>query len=84
MPEWLYALGRLAPSSSGIDALVRIRTMGATLQQVAPEIITLWILTGVYGITAVVATRRRTHELHTAAEAARQERKMRELSSNNS
>ena len=82
MPEWLYALGRLAPSSSGIDALVRIRTMGATLQQVAPEIITLWILTGVYGITAVVATRRRTHELRTAAEAARQERKMRELSNN--
>lgn len=63
MPTWIYALGRLVPSSSGIDALVRVRTMGATWADVAPEVITLWVLTLVYGATAVLATRRRTQEL---------------------
>lgn len=75
MPGWIYALGRMVPSSSGIDALVRIRTMGGTLSDVAPEMITLWILTGVYGLTAVLATLRRTHELQAAAEKAREERR---------
>ncbi|MDE5945456.1 MAG: ABC transporter permease [Rikenella sp.] len=73
MPEWIYALGRLVPSSSGIDALVRIRTMGGTLTDVAPEAITLWVLTIVYGTTAVLATRRRTHELQCRALVRRQE-----------
>lgn len=75
MPGWIYALGRMVPSSSGIDALVRIRTMGGTLSDVAPEMITLWVLTGVYGLTAVLATLRRTHELQAAAEKAREERR---------
>lgn len=75
MPGWIYALGRMVPSSSGIDALVRIRTMGGTLSDVAPEMITLWTLTGVYGLTAVLATLRRTHELQAAAEKAREERR---------
>lgn len=59
MPEWIYALGQAIPSSSGIDALVRIRTMGATAGDVAQQIITLWTLVGVYGLTAVLATLRR-------------------------
>lgn len=59
MPVWIYALGRMVPSSSGIDALVRIRTMGGTLADVAPEVITLWILVLVYGTAAVLAVRRR-------------------------
>lgn len=75
MPGWIYALGRMVPSSSGIDALVRIRTMGGTLSDVAPEMITLWVLTGVYGLTAVLATLRRTHELQATAEKAREERR---------
>lgn len=75
MPGWIYALGRMVPSSSGIDALARIRTMGGTLSDVAPEMITLWVLTGVYGLTAVLATLRRTHELQAAAEKAREERR---------
>lgn len=75
MPDWIYALGRMVPSSSGIDALVRIRTMGGTLSDVAPEMMTLWALTGVYGLTAVLATLRRTHELQAAAEKAREERR---------
>ena len=75
MPDWIYALGRLVPSSSGIDALVRIRTMGASLTDVAPEMITLWTLTGVYGLTAVLATLRRTQELRAAAEQRREQRR---------
>lgn len=74
MPGWIYALGRMVPSSSGIDALVRIRTMGATLSDVMPEAVTLWVLTGVYGLTAVLATIRRTRALQAAAEAEREER----------
>lgn len=73
MPGWIYALGRMVPSSSGIDALVRIRTMGATLSDVMPEAVTLWVLTGVYGLTAVLATIRRTRALQAAAEAEREE-----------
>ncbi len=75
MPEWIYALGRMVPSSSGIDALVRIRTMGGSLSDVVPEAVTLWALTGVYGLTAVLATLRRTRELQAAAEKAREERR---------
>lgn len=63
MPEWLYAFGQLVPSSSGIEALVRIRTMGGTLSDVAPQVITLWTLTGIYGLTAVLATLRRVKGL---------------------
>lgn len=70
MPGWIYALGRMVPSSSGIDALVRIRTMGATLSDVAPEAVTLWVLTGVYGLTAILATIRRTRALQAAAAKA--------------
>lgn len=76
MPEWIYALGRMVPSSSGIDALVRIRTMGATLSDVMPEAVTLWVLTGVYGLTAILATIRRTRALQAAAKAEREEQNM--------
>lgn len=62
MPDWLFAIGRLLPSSNGIEALVRIRTMGATIQDVSTEVITLWILTGVYATMAVLATARRLRE----------------------
>ncbi len=73
MPEWIYALGRMVPSSSGIDALVRIRTMGGTLSDVAPEAITLWMLTGVYGLTAILATIRRTRALQAVTKAERED-----------
>lgn len=71
MPTWIYALGQLVPSSSGIDALVRIRTMGGTLSDVAPQAITLWILTGIYGLTAILATIRRIRALRCEAIAVR-------------
>lgn len=48
MPEWLYAIGKVVPSSSGVDGFVRIQTMGATLSEVSVQWCTLWVLTAVY------------------------------------
>ncbi|UCI05195.1 ABC transporter permease [Mesorhizobium sp. B1-1-8] len=45
------------PSTSGIDALVRINQMGATWIEVSKDWMRLWILTGVYAILAVIAAR---------------------------
>lgn len=57
MPEWLYLAGKVVPSSSGIDGFIRIQTMGATLTEVALQLKTLWILTGIYFVLACVGMR---------------------------
>lgn len=54
MPEWLYALGQLFPSSHGITGFIRIRSMGASLAEVADQLRMLGILTLVYGFLACV------------------------------
>lgn len=58
MPEWLYALGQLLPSSHGIRGFIRIRSMGASLAEVADELRMLGILTLVYGFLACVGIHR--------------------------
>lgn len=58
MPSWLYALGQTLPSSNAIDGFVRIRTMGAGLSDVMTQWIILWILTGIFGVTAVMSVAR--------------------------
>lgn len=58
LPQWLYMLGKVLPSSSGIEGFLRIQTMGANLMQVMPQYITLWVLTGVYFIMACLGLRR--------------------------
>lgn len=55
MPQWLFQLGRIIPSSSGVDGFIRIRTMGATLSEVSVQFWTLWILSGLYFILAAWA-----------------------------
>ena len=50
--EWLYELGRLLPSSSGIDGFIALASRGATLSDVVPEIATLIILTFAYLLIA--------------------------------
>jgi ABC-2 type transport system permease protein len=57
IPETLRILSAGFPSSSGIDGLVRINQMGATLADVAKDWTRLWILTGVYALLAIVAAR---------------------------
>lgn len=49
IPDALFAFGRIFPSSSGIDAFIRIRSMGASFEEVLPQIRTLWMLAIVYG-----------------------------------
>lgn len=56
IPPLLYRFGRLLPSSSAIDGFIRIRSMGASLAEVLPEIRTLVILTVVYGGLALFGT----------------------------
>ena len=48
IPEWLYRFGKVFPSSSGVNAFVRIQTMGASFDEVLPEIRTLWCLAAIY------------------------------------
>jgi ABC-2 type transport system permease protein len=57
IPDILRSFSRVFPSTSAIDGLVRINQMGATLHDVFRDWITLWILTCVYAILAVLAAR---------------------------
>jgi len=52
IPGWLFRFGQLFPSSSGIPAFIRIQSMGASFEEVLPEIRRLWILVGIYGTAA--------------------------------
>lgn len=58
MPEWLFAIGQMVPSSSAINGFVRMRTVGASLTDVAPQWITLWVLTAIYFVTAMLSVSR--------------------------
>lgn len=61
-PRWLYLLGKVVPSSSAVEAWIAVQSRGASLADVAPELSTLWILTVIFGVGAVVANRSsRTH-----------------------
>jgi len=70
MPIWLYGMGHLLPSTNGIDGIVRLRTTGASLSDVAGQWIILWILSFVYAVTAVLAlARARIRNPHELLEA---------------
>ncbi|MDU1889709.1 MAG: ABC transporter permease [Dysgonomonas sp.] len=53
IPAPIKAIAYIIPSTPGIHGFIKINTMGATLPDVWPEYITLWIHSGVYCITAV-------------------------------
>ena len=53
-PEWMYAFGRILPSSSGVDAFIKLCTMGATLSDIRAEIITLAALAILYTTSAII------------------------------
>ena len=48
IPDYLLWLGKLFPSTFGIDGFVKINNAGATLSEVLPEYVSLWILALVY------------------------------------
>lgn len=54
IPDWLYAFGQIFPSSHGVNAFIRIQTMGASLSEVFAEIKALVILGVVYGGLACI------------------------------
>lgn len=58
-PQWMYILGKIFPSSSAVEAFIRVQTMGGTLDNVTSQTTTLWILSLIYGITATIAIKRR-------------------------
>ncbi len=55
IPDFVRAASRVFPSTSAIDGLIRINQMGATIQDVSGDWMWLWILTGIYGLLAVLA-----------------------------
>jgi len=55
IPDGLRAASRAFPSTSAIDGLVRINQMGASLHDVWRDWATLWALTGIYALLAVMA-----------------------------
>ena len=57
IPSWIFALGKIFPSSSGVDGFVRMQTMGANLSEVSAELTTLWILCTVYFLLACLGIR---------------------------
>lgn len=58
MPEWLYYSGKVIPSSNAIDGFVRLRTAGASLNDISSSWIILWILTFIFAATAVISVAR--------------------------
>ena len=57
MPAWLVALGQLIPSTPGIDGFVRVYQMGASLDEVRPAQLQLWLLAGFYLLAAWLGAR---------------------------
>jgi ABC-2 type transport system permease protein len=60
VPPALDTLRRIFPSVSGIDGLVRINQMGATLAETRTDWLYLWLLAAIYlGLGVAAASRRR-------------------------
>ena len=53
MPVWLQGLSRVFPSSWAVPAYIRMRTMGATLGDVKPELIALYLQVILYGALTI-------------------------------
>ena len=47
-------LGRILPSSPAVEAYIRVQTMGATFDEVAPQIANLWQLVFIYGGLSII------------------------------
>ena len=56
-PKWLYIIGKAVPSSSAVDAWIAIQSRGASLSDVTPQLIVLWILVAVFGLLAICGNR---------------------------
>jgi ABC-2 type transport system permease protein len=57
IPPLLRSAGVILPSTSGIDALVRVNQMGASVADISHDWLRLWVLAGIYALLAIVAAR---------------------------
>lgn len=53
-PEWLYAIGRIFPSSSAVSAFVMVGTAGASLWDVRSDVVQLVLLAIIYITSAII------------------------------
>ncbi len=51
-PDWMVKLSYIFPSTPGIDAFLRLQTAGVGFDKVHGSYLHLWILTGIYYVTA--------------------------------
>lgn len=58
IPDAINLVARLLPSTSAIDAFVRLGQLGASLHEVRPQVFTLWALAVAYGGVAMVLEQR--------------------------
>lgn len=56
--DYWIAFSGIFPSTHGIDGFVKLNNLGATLRDVLPEYVSLWILAGVYFVLACLLYRR--------------------------
>lgn len=56
MPRAIYLFSLLFPSTPAVQGYVKIASMGANLETVRAEYMTLWFQTGIFFITASLAT----------------------------
>ncbi|MER9563106.1 ABC transporter permease [Mesorhizobium sp. M0571] len=57
IPPMLRTASLILPSTFGIDGLVRVNQMGATLTDVWKDWMGLWVLTGVYAVLTIASSR---------------------------
>ncbi len=70
IPPWVHTLSLVFPSTSAIDALVRVNQMDASLADVATDWGRLWILVALYLVLAVGAAKLPVREGGAHARAA--------------
>lgn len=62
--DYWIALSKIFPSTHGIDGFVKINNMGASLGEVLPEYLSLWILAVIYFVLACLLYRREINRIH--------------------
>lgn len=55
IPEWLFTIGKIFPSSHAVEAFIRVQDMGATIDDIMPQIAALWQQVFIYGGLALIA-----------------------------
>lgn len=58
-PVWLYWIGRVLPSSSGVDGFIAIASRGASLDDIKTEVTTLLLLSVTYMTLAIIINKKR-------------------------